>query len=208
MIVSDFTMFAAAYISNTPCPVFLALIEQGARDNVYITDNNKLFRQSFSFKKGSATSRQFKQSKHNFDVNLEQSDVVDVESFFLFDTFSFCKNLKAKQTALTYHYEPTAFVYNSKEDTLQSALNFYNIGNLNNLYMQKISSFFEVKTSHLVDDQTSQEYIEIHEREQRQTTKTEALSKEELEDVFTHKASSAHDAFATENSSSLRKQLE
>ncbi|WP_375703236.1 hypothetical protein [Bartonella sp. AD13SXNS] len=206
MIVSDFTMFAAAYISNTPpCPVFSALIEQREQDNIYITDNNKLFRQSFSFRKGSATNQQFKQSKHNFDVNLKQSDVGDVKSFFLFDTFGFCRNPKAKQTALTYHYEPTAFVYNSKEDTLQSALNFYNIGNLNNLYMQKISSFFEVKTSHLVNDQTSQESIEIHEREQRQTTKTEALSKEELEDVFAHKASSAHDAFATENSSSLRK---
>ncbi|WP_039760689.1 hypothetical protein [Bartonella queenslandensis] len=211
MIVPDFTMFAAAYISNPPHLAFSAFVKQEVRDNVYIRDNdNKLFCQLSLLREEIATSEPFKQSKHSFDVNLEQSDVEDVESFSFFDIFDFCRNLKVKQTALTYHYEPKAFVYNSKEDALQSALNFYNMGNLNNLYIQKISSFFEAESFLLVDDQTSQEAIEIHEGKRSQIIKMEylPLSQEELEDAFTHKASSVHDAFATEDSSSLGKQHE
>lgn len=215
MIVPDFTMFAA-HISNTLCPIFSASIEQekqgqGTQDNVYITDNNdKLFCPLSLLRKETATSEQFKQSKHNFDVNLEQNDVGDMKPLSLFDTFDFCRNLKVKQTALTYHYEPTAFVYNSKEGTLQYTLDFYNRENLNDLYIQKIPSSFEVKTSLLVDNQTSQESIEIHERERRQTITTGylPLSPKELEDAFTHKTSIVHDAFATEDSSSLEKQDE
>ncbi|WP_375666187.1 hypothetical protein [Bartonella sp. TT121SHDZB] len=208
MIVPDFTIFATAYISNTPLTALLALIGRESRNNVYITgDNDKLLRQSSSLRETIATSEQFKQSRHNFDVNLKQ---VNVEDMKWFGTFDFCKNIKAEQTALTYRYERITSVYNYKKDTLQSVLNFYNVENLDNPYMQKISSFFEVKMALLADDEMSQESIEVHEKEQEQTTNTDSLplSKEELEDAFTHKTSSAHDAFTTENSSSLREQLE
>ncbi|MBB4075774.1 type IV secretion system protein VirB1 [Bartonella fuyuanensis] len=205
MIIPDFTMLSAAYIFDTPFTAFSILVGQELQSNIYVTDNDKLLRQSSPLEKTIATRGQFKQSKHNFDVNLEQIDVEDMKGFFLFNTFGFFRNLKTKQAVLAYRYEQVTSTSNSKKDILQSVLNFYNLGNLNRPYIQKISSFFGVKIPPFVDNKTSQESIEIYEREQEQTTKTESplLSKEELEDAFTHKASSTRDAFATEGSSSL-----
>ncbi|PIT69112.1 hypothetical protein [Bartonella tribocorum] len=209
MIVPDFAMFAAAYISNTHPTKFSALVGRELQDsvNIYVTDDRDNWSyQSFPRKETIATSEQLKQSNHNFDANLEQIDVEGVKRFSFFDPFDFYRNPKVGKNTLAYRYEPITSVYNSKNDILQSALSFYNTVNLNNSYMQKISSFFERKIALLVADKASQESMEIDEKEQEHTTEIGSLplSQEELADAFTHKASSTSDAFTTEDSSSLR----
>ncbi|EJF87723.1 hypothetical protein [Bartonella rattimassiliensis] len=211
MIVLDFIIFSAVSISNTPPTAFSVFIEQELQSGVYVTsDNDKLLRQSSPFRKTTAKNRQFKQSKHNFDANLKQNNVEYMKWFSPFDTFNFCKNLKNEETTFAYHYEPIMYLYNSKKDMLQSVLSFYDMRHLNAHHIKKASSFFEVKTALLIGDKTSQESVEIHERKQRQITKQESLPlpKEELEDAFMHKASSANDIFVTEGSSLLKKQQE
>ncbi|WP_142416708.1 lytic transglycosylase domain-containing protein [Bartonella massiliensis] len=207
MIISDLIMFASAYTNTSPT-TFPVIIASEVRDNVYVEDDNdKLFHQSSPFRKTIATSRQFKQNRHNIDANLEQIDVKDVKWFSFCNPFYFCRNLKTEQDTLTYRYERRAFVYDSEKDPLLSAVNFYNMGNLNTSSMQEISSLFEVKVAARVDKDL-QESVKLKKEEPEQVIKTDSLHlfSEEEEDAFKHKASGTDDAFTTEDSSSYEKE--
>ncbi|QEE08205.1 TrwN protein [Bartonella kosoyi] len=210
MIFPDFTMFAAAYISNTPHLAFSALIEQGARDNVYITSNNdKLFGQLSPLREETAITEQFKQNKHNFDTIFEQIDVENMKWFSFFGAFGFCRDLADVQSALTCCYKQKVSKCVFEKAALQSALSFYNTKGLNsNADTQTITSYIGVKAA-AQEDKNLQEPVRLKKEEPEQTTKVNSLplSSEELEDAFAHKESSSRDAFATEDSSSSTEQL-
>lgn len=211
MILPDFTIFTESYISTTPRPIFLNLIEQGARDNVYKTANrDKSFNHLSLLKEEIVITEQFKQNKHNFDVIFEQIDVQSMKWFSFFWTFDFCKNLTAVQSALTYCYEQTKSKYIFEKAALQSRLSFYNAENLDrNADTQTVTSYIGVKAV-VQEDKNLQEPVRLKKEESEQTTKGDSLplSSEELEDAFAHKESSSRDAFATEDSSSSTKQLD
>lgn len=214
MIIPDFAMFAASYISDTPHPVFSALIEQEARDNAYITGkNDKLFRQLSLLKarvEETATTEQFKQNKHNFDAIFEQIDVENMKWLSFFGAFDFCRNLASAQSALTYYYEQTTSRCIFEKETLRSTLSFYKTENLNSgADTQIVASYSEVKAA-VQRNEDLQEPVRLKKEEPEQTTKVGSLplSSEDLEDAFSHKESSSRDAFATEDSSSSAKQLE
>ncbi|WP_273754905.1 TrwN protein [Bartonella sp. MM73XJBT.G] len=210
MIIPDFTMFAASYISDIPP----ALIEQEARDNSYITGkNDKLFRQLSLLRERAvetATTEQFKQNKHNFDAFFEQIDVENMKWLSFFGAFDFCKNLASVQSTLTCCYEQTISKCIFKKETLWSTLSFYNTENLNSSAdTQIVASYSEVKAA-VRRNEDLQEPVKLKKEEPKQTTKVDSLplSSEELEDAFLHKESSSRDAFATEDSSLPSKQLE
>ncbi|WP_375667850.1 MULTISPECIES: TrwN protein [unclassified Bartonella] len=210
MIVPDFTFFAAAYISNTPPIAFSVIAKQAARDNVYVTDDkDNLFYQSSQLKETIATAEQFKQNKHNFNIILGQIDVGNVKLFSLFDAFDFCRNLTAAQSALTYCYEQTTSKCIFEKATLQSVLNFYNTENSNHTRMQKVTSYIGVKAA-VRGNEDLQEPVKLKKEEPEQTTKVDSppLSSKGEEDAFTHKESSARDAFSAEDFSSSRRLLE
>ncbi|WP_375633478.1 MULTISPECIES: TrwN protein [unclassified Bartonella] len=198
MIVPDFTFFAAAYISNMPPMTFSVVAEQETRDNVYVTDDkDNLFYQSSQFKETIATA---KQSEHNFNIILGQIDVGNVKLFSLLDAFDFCRNITAVQSALTYCYEQTTSKCIFEKATLQSVLNFYNTENSNHTRMQKITSYIGVKAA-VRGNEGLQEPVKLKKEEPEQTTKVDSLplSSKGEEDAFTHKESSAHDAFSAED---------
>ncbi|WP_375668653.1 MULTISPECIES: TrwN protein [unclassified Bartonella] len=206
MIVPDFTFFAAAYISNMPPMTFSVVAEQETRDNVYVTDDkDNLFYQSSQFKGTIATA---KQGEHNFNIILGQIDVGNMKLFSLFDVFDFCRNITVVQNALTYCYEQTTSKCIFEKATLQSVLNFYNTENSNRTRMQKITSYIGVKAA-VRGNEDLQEPIKLKKEEPEQTTKIDSLplSSKGEEDAFTHKESSAHDAFSAENFSSSRRSL-
>ncbi|UNF40396.1 TrwN protein [Bartonella krasnovii] len=210
MIIPDFTMFAASYISDTPP----SLIEQEARNNSYITGkNNKLFRQLSLLRERAgetATTEQFKQNKHNFDAIFEQIDVENMKWLSFFEAFDFCRNLASLQSALTYCYEQTTSKCIFEKETLRSTLSFYNTENLNSgADTQIVASYSEVKAA-VQRNEDLQELVRLKKEEPEQTTNVDSLplSSEELEDAFAHKESSSRDAFATEDISSSAKQLE
>lgn len=211
MIFPNFTMFAAAYISNAPHLVFSALIEQGAQDNFYKTaDRDKSFNHLSLIKEEIVITEQFKQNKHNFDVIFEQIDVQNMKWFSFFWAFDFCKNLSAVQSALTYCYEQRTSKCIFEKATLQSTLSSYNTENLNsNADTQTVTSYIGVKSA-ARGDKDLQEPVRLKKEEPEQTTKVDSLplSSEELEDAFAHKESSSRDAFATEDSSSSTNRLE
>lgn len=214
MIIPDFTMFAASYISDTRHPVSSTLIEQEARNNVYITGNNdRLFHQLSLLRKGAeetTTTEQFKQNKHNFDAIFEQIDVENMKWFSFFGAFDFCRNLASVQSTLTCCYAQTTSKCIFEKATLQSTLSFYNTENLNSdADTQTVASYIGVKAATRRDEDL-QEPVKLKKEEPEQTTKVDSLplSSEELEDAFAHKESSSRDAFATEDSSSSTKQLE
>ncbi|UNF51914.1 TrwN protein [Bartonella krasnovii] len=207
MIIPDFTMFAASYISDTPP----SLIEQEARNNSYITGkNNKLFRQLSLLRERAgetATTEQFKQNKHNFDAIFEQIDVENMKWLSFFEAFDFCRNLASLQSALTYCYEQTTSKCIFEKETLRSTLSFYNTENLNSgADTQIVASYSEVKAA-VQRNEDLQELVRLKKEEPEQTTKVDSLplSSEELEDAFSHKGSSSRDAFATEDTSSSAK---
>ncbi|WP_273758144.1 TrwN protein [Bartonella sp. AU55XJBT] len=206
MIVPDFTIFTESYISNTPRPVFSALIERGARDNVYKTANHdKLFRHLSILKEETVIAEQFKQNKHNFDAIFEQIDVENMKWFSFFWAFDFCRNLAAVQSTLTYCYEQTASKHTFEKATLQFTLSFYNTENLNgNVDTQTVASYIGVKAA-ARRDKDLQEPVRLKKEEPEQNL---PFSSEELEDVFMRKESSSYDAFATEDFSSSTKRLE
>ncbi|WP_375636527.1 TrwN protein [Bartonella sp. AP152HLJHH] len=198
MIVPDFTFFAAAYISNMPPMTFSVVAEQETRDNVYVTDDkDNLFYQSSQFKETIATA---KQSEHNFNIILGQIDVGNVKLFSLLDAFDFCRNITVVQSALTYCYEQTTSKCIFEKATLQSVLNFYNTENSNHTRMQKITSYIGVKAA-VRGNEGLQEPVKLKKEEPEQTTKVDSLplSSKGEEDAFTHKESSAHDAFSAED---------
>ncbi|WP_375676973.1 MULTISPECIES: TrwN protein [unclassified Bartonella] len=198
MIVPDFTFFAAAYISNTPPIAFSVIAKQEARDNVYVTDNkDNFFYQTSQLKETIATAEQ---SEHNFNIILGQIGVGNVKLFYLFDAFDFCRNLTAAQSALTYCYEQTTSKCIFEKATLQSVLNFYNTENSNHAHMQKITSYIGVKAA-VRGNEGLQEPIKLKKEEPEQTTKVDSLSLSSKgeEDAFTHKESSARDAFSAED---------
>ncbi|WP_375640392.1 TrwN protein [Bartonella sp. MM55XZML] len=206
MIVPDFTFFAAAYISNMPPMTFSVVAEQETQDNVYVTDDkDNLFYQSSQFKETIATA---KQSEHNFNIILGQIDVVNVKLFSLFDAFDFCRNITVVQSALTYCYKQTTSKCILEKATLQSVLNFYNTENSNSASIQKITSYIGVKAA-VRGNEDLQEPVKLKKEEPEQTTKVDSLplSSKGEEDAFTHKESSAHDAFSAEDFSSSRKSL-
>ncbi|WP_375645950.1 MULTISPECIES: TrwN protein [unclassified Bartonella] len=207
MIVPDFTFFAAAYISNTPPITFSVTAEQEARDNVYVTDDkDNFFYQSSQLKETIATAEQ---SEHNFNIILGQIDVGNVKLFSLFDAFDFCRNLTAVQSALTYCYEQTTSKCIFEKATLQSVLNFYNTENSNHTRMQKVTSYIGVNAA-VRGNEDLQEPVKLKKEEPEQTTKVDSLplSSKGEEDAFTHKESSARDAFSAEDFSSSRRSLE
>ncbi|WP_375659912.1 TrwN protein [Bartonella sp. CL74QHWL] len=207
MIVPDFTFFAAAYISNTP-PIALSVIaKQEERDNVYVIDDkDNLFYQSSQLKETIATAEQ---SEHNFNIILGQIGVGNVKLFSLFDAFDFCRNLAAAQSALTYCYEQTTSKCVFEKATLQSVLNFYNTENSSHTRMKKVTSYVGVKAA-VRGNEDLQEPVKLKKEEPEQTTKVDSLSLSSKgeEDAFTHKESSARDAFSAEDFSSSRRLLE
>ncbi|WP_375674767.1 TrwN protein [Bartonella sp. AP9QHHD] len=206
MIVPDFTFFAAAYISNTPPIVFSVIAKQKARDNVYVTDDkDNFFYQSSQLKETIATAEQ---SEHNFNIILGQIGVGNVKLFSLFDAFDFCRNLTAAQSALTYCYEQTTSKCVFEKATLQSVLNFYNTENSSHTRMQKVTSYIGVKAA-VRGNEDLQEPVKLKKEEPEQTTKVDSLSLSSKgeEDAFTHKESSARDAFSAEDFSSSRRSL-
>ncbi|UNF28998.1 TrwN protein [Bartonella krasnovii] len=214
MIIPDFAMFAASYISDTPHPVSSALIKQEAWDNAYITGkNDKLFRQLSLLRarvEETATTEQFKQNKHNFDVIFEQIDVENMNWLSFFGAFDFFRNFTFVQSASTYCYEQKASKCIFEKETLRSTLSFYNTKNLNSgADIQIVASYIGVKAA-VQKDEDLQEPVRLKKGEAEQTTKVDSLplSSEELEDAFAHKESSSRDAFATEDISSSAKQLE
>ncbi|WP_144752515.1 lytic transglycosylase domain-containing protein [Bartonella saheliensis] len=214
MIVPDFTMFTASYISDTPRLVSSALIEQKARNNAYITGNNdKLFPQLSMLReeaKETAITEQFKQNKHNFDVIFEQIDVENMKWLSFFGAFDFYRNLASRQSTLTYCYEQTTSKCIFEKVTLRSTLSFYNTENLNSdTDMQIVASYIGVKAA-AQSDEDLQEPVRLKKGEPEQATKVDSLplSSEELEDAFAHKESNGRDAFATEDTASSAKQLE
>ncbi|WP_375629637.1 MULTISPECIES: TrwN protein [unclassified Bartonella] len=207
MIVPDFTFFAAAYISNTPPITFSVIAEQEARDNVYVTDDkDNLFYQSSQLKKTITTAEQ---RGHNFNIILGQIDVGNMKLFSLFDAFDFCRNLTAAQSALTYCYQQTTSKCIFEKATLQSVLNFYNTENSSHTRMQKVTSYVGVKAA-VRENEDLQEPVKLKKEEPEQTTKVDSLSLSSKgeEDAFTHKESSARDAFSAEDFSSSRRSLE
>ncbi|WP_273718674.1 MULTISPECIES: TrwN protein [Bartonella] len=210
MIFLDFTMFAAAYMPNTPNPVFSTLIEQRARDNVHITDkNDKLFRQLSLLKEETAIIKQFKQNRHNFDAIFKQIDVENMKWLSFFGSFDFCRNLAAVQNTLTYCYEQKTSKYIFEKATLQSVLSFYSTENLSSgTDTQTITSYIG-EGAVARRDKDLQEPVRLKKEEPKQATKVDSLplSLWGLEDAFTHKESSSRDAFATGDSSSPTKQL-
>ncbi|WP_375621036.1 TrwN protein [Bartonella sp. AA97HXZ] len=207
MIVPDFTFFAAAYISNTPPITFSVIAEQEARDNVYVTDDkDNLFYQSSQLKKTITTAEQ---SGHNFNIILGQIDVGNMKLFSLFDAFDFCRNLTAAQSALTYCYQQTTSKCIFEKATLQSVLNFYNTENSSHTRMQKVTSYVGVKAA-VRGNEDLQAPVKLKKEEPEQTTKVDSLSLSSKgeEDAFTHKESSARDAFSAEDFSSSRRSLE
>lgn len=215
MIFPDFAVFAAAYISNTPHQAFSALIEQGARDNVYITSNNdKLFRQLSSLREEveeTAITEQFKQNRHNFDVIFEQIDVENMKWFSFFGAFNFCRSPAAVQSALAYCYKQKVSKCIFEKATLQSVLSFYNTRNLNSgadADVQTVTSYIGVEAV-AQGDKGLQEPVMLKKEELGQAPQIDSLplSSEELEDAFVHKESVGRDAFAVEDSSSSTKRL-
>ncbi|SSZ39598.1 hypothetical protein [Bartonella grahamii] len=210
MIVPDFTFFAAAYISNTPPITFSVIAEQEARDSIYVTDDkDNFFYQSSQLKETIATTEQFGQSKHNFNIILGQIGVGNVKLFSLFDAFGFCRNLTAVQSALTYCYEQTTSKCIFEKATLQSVLNFYNTENSNHTSIQKVTSYIGVKAV-VQENEDLQEPVKLKKEEPEQTTNVDSLplSSKGEEDAFTHKESGTSDAFSVEDSSSSRGSLE
>ncbi|WP_330168309.1 TrwN protein [Bartonella grahamii] len=210
MIVPDFTMFVATYISNTPPITFSVIAEQEAQGNVYVTDNkDNLFYQSSQLEEKIATTEQFKQSERNSNIILGQIGVRDVKLFSLFDAFGFCRDLTAVQSALTYRYEQTASKCIFEKATLQSVLNFYNTENSSNTSIQKVASYIGAKVA-VRENEDLQEPVKLRKEEPEQITNVDSLSLSSKgeEDAFTHKESSACDAFSVEDSSSSRESLE
>ncbi|WP_375626636.1 TrwN protein [Bartonella sp. PS17NMGDW] len=204
MIVPDFTFFAAAYISNTPPITFSVIAEQEARDNVYVTDDkDNFFYQSSQLKETIATTEQ---REHNFNIILGQIGVGNVKLFSLFDAFDFCGNLTAVQNALTYCYEQTTSKCIFEKATLQSVLNFYNTENSNHTSIQKVTSYIGVKAA-VRENEDLQEPVKLKKEELEQATNVDSLplSSKGEEDAFTHKESSARDAFSAEDFSSSRR---
>ncbi|WP_375683253.1 MULTISPECIES: TrwN protein [unclassified Bartonella] len=180
---------------------FSVVAEQETRDNVYVTDDkDNFFYQSSQLKETIPITEQFSQNKHNFNIILEQIDVINVKLFSLFDAFDFCGNFTAVQSALTYCYEQTTSKCIFEKATLQSVLNFYNTENSNHTSMQKITSYIGVKAA-VRGNEGLQEPVKLKKEEPEQTTKVDSLplSSKGEEDAFTHKESSAHDAFSAED---------
>ncbi len=215
MAVLNLMMIIVFYTSVVCLMLFSAVIMQEAQDNIYTTDvndNHRLSRQISRLKEAIVITDQFRQDRHNFDANLRQINVGNLERFGVSfsDRYSLCKSLKALGIVLARCYEQIASRYESERTALQDALSFYDVENFENdftgTYVQRVASRVQMKNLMLLDGE-SQESVKLHTEGLKREIETESLStsSEELADVFTHKASGVHDAFTVENSSSSRR---
>ncbi|OLL55926.1 lytic transglycosylase domain-containing protein [Bartonella henselae] len=211
MTIPGFMMFAAACAPAIHPTTFSAVVIQESLDYISVRSTNddpKVSRQSSMFEETVATAEQFKQCGRNFDISLRQINVRNLEYFrvSLSDLFNLCETLKAIQAVVTHCSEREKLEYSSEKTTLQSVLSFYNTksfkGTFSTAYVQKVASHIGVQVS-ASPSQKSQESIELSTEQPEQIieTKTFPPSSEDLEDAFTHNASSVGDAFTTEDSS-------
>ncbi|WP_208440194.1 TrwN protein [Bartonella raoultii] len=205
MIVSNFIIVAAAYASTLCATAPSAVVMQESWNNACALNiSDALSRHPFVPQNTITT---IKQNKHNFDVNLGQIDVENQEwsQPSLSEVFDRCGNLNVVRAALKHCCKQTALQYNIE----QTVLSFYGAKNFKNgftdLWMQKNASHVEVK-AHAFVSEVSQETIQIHTRKAEQTINIESLPVSLEEDAFTHKESSAHDAFTADDSSLEREQ--
>lgn len=215
MIASNFIALASVFMPTTHLTAFPATTTQETWKNVYacsISSNYQLLSHPFRFGKTTASVEQFKQNKHNFDANLKQISVKNLELFdlFLSNVFCLCKDFGTVQTVSTYCSKKKVLQYSS-EQVVHIALDFYRSGNFENgftdAYVQKVAAYVGVKTP---NPEEIQESSELYIDEPKQTIQTDPLPivLEEQADAFTRKASSVHDAFAAEDFLSVRERQE
>ncbi|KEC55941.1 trwN protein [Bartonella koehlerae] len=212
MTISNFTMFVAACALAIHPTTVSAVVMQESLEHIYArstNDNPKVLRQSFMFEKTIAIAKRFRQFGCNFDINLRQINVRNLEYFDMSfsDFLNPCANLKAIQAVMTHCYECEKSEYSSKKTMLQSVLSLYNTESFKNAsgaaYVRKIASHIGAQVSTPLSKKP-QESVELDTEQPEQTMKIGILPpfSENLEDVFTHKTSSVRDAFTTEDSSS------
>ncbi|WP_273756603.1 TrwN protein [Bartonella sp. MM73XJBT] len=207
MTISNFIMFAAAYASTLHATVPSAVVMQESWNDICAVNmSDKLPHYPFAPKKTIVT---IKQSEHNFDVNLGQMSVENQKwlPLSLCEIFDRCKNLNVIRTALKHCCEKEQKLPQYSAE--RTVLSFYNAENFTNsfsdLHLQKNASYVEVKTSAPVSEEL-EETLQFYTRKTEQTIKIESLPASLEEDAFTHKESSAHDAFTVEDSSLERPQ--
>ncbi|WP_332060097.1 lytic transglycosylase domain-containing protein [Bartonella sp. CB74] len=220
MTILNFMALAAACAPTVHPTTLSVVIENESQGHIYaigINGNHKLSHQPSTFEEAVIIAKQLKQDGHNFDVGLGQINVRNLEWFnmSLSDLFDPCKNLKAVQMILTHCYERAVSKYDSGQTALQAALNCYSTRgfehDLTNTYVQESALSTEIKIPAFTpENNESLEFVQLRAEPQKQTVQTElsAFSQEEVADAFTHKASSVHDAFATESSSFSEKRKE
>ncbi|WP_273759191.1 hypothetical protein [Bartonella sp. ML70XJBT.G] len=205
MIVPNFIMVAAAYASTLHATVPSTVVIQESWNNICAVNmSDKL---SYSPSAPKKTIVTIKQSEHNFDVNIGQIDVDNKKESQLFpsEISDRYKNFHIVRTALERCCEQTV----PQDSAEQIVLSFYGAGKFKNSFVdldvQKDASSVEVKASTLVDEEL-EEPTWLHSRKVEQKIKIESLPVSLEEDAFTHKESSAHDAFTVEDSPLERQQ--
>ncbi|WP_336287511.1 MULTISPECIES: lytic transglycosylase domain-containing protein [unclassified Bartonella] len=220
MTILDFMALAAACAPAVHPTTLSVVVKNESQGHVYaigINGNHKLSHQPSTFEEAVTTAEKLKQDGHNFDIGLGQINVKNLEwlDMSLSDLFDPCKNLKAVQMVLTHCYERAVSKYDSEQTALQAALSCYNTRDFEHdftsAYVKKGTLSAEMKIPAFTpENNESLEFVQLHAEPQKQTVRviSSAFSQEEVADAFTHKTSSAHDAFAAENSSLLEKRKE
>ncbi|MET3559393.1 type IV secretion system protein VirB1 [Bartonella japonica] len=215
MIASNFIALASVCMPTTHLMAFQAITMQESWESVYTCDINKNYKLSshpFTFENTITSVKQFRRNKHNFDANLKQISVRDLElfDFFRSNVFYLYKNFRSVQTVSAHCSKQKALQYNSKQ-IVRVALDFYRSSNFEdgftNTYVQEVAAYVGAKTP---DPEKMQESSELYMDEQKQTVQTDPLPVilEEQADAFKHQASGVHDAFTAEDFLSLRRSQE
>lgn len=205
MTIPSFIMVAAAYASTLHAAVPSTIVMQESWNNVYaINMIDELSHYPSAPKKTTVT---IKQCEYNFDINSRQMSVENQKwsQPSLFEVFNNCKNPNVVGAALKHCCEQAMWQYNAERDvlSLSDVKNFED--SLASLRRQKNASYVEVQISTLVGKK-SQEAMQFHTEKAEQTIKMESLPTSLENDVFAHKESSVHDAFAEEASVLERQQ--